>query len=365
MQEGHKSRLASEPLLAVENLRVRFRTRRGEVPVLHGVSFALWEGEILGLVGESGSGKSVTLLAIMGLLPRTARVVAGRIRYQGRDLLTMTSRERRALRGTEIAMVFQDPMTSLNPVFPVGEQIRESLRIHRRLATGSGIARWFPWLDRALLARERARVLTLMKEVGIASPELRYLDFPHQFSGGMQQRALIAIALACQPRIVLADEPTTALDVTLQAQILELMRSINQRHGTSIILVTHDLALAAEYCNRIAVMYAGRIVESGRTDLVLARPQHPYTEGLLRCIPRVQSPRRPLVPIAGEVPDLARLPEHACPFAPRCPYAIAACHEQQPPWREVEPDHFSRCLLVEQVDRHRGADTSSSGEASR
>lgn len=345
------------PLLEIEDLAVRFTTRRGEVRAVDGVSLTLREGEILGVVGESGSGKSMTLLSALRLVPRPGRITAGAIRYRGQNLLDLPARAMRQLRGSDIAMIFQDPMTTLNPVFPVGEQIRESLRIHRQLDRGGGRARKRRWphdlFDRRLLALEREEVLRVMREVGIPAPELRYRDYPHQFSGGMQQRALIAIALACQPRILLADEPTTALDVTIQAQILDLMRQINRERGTSIILVTHDLAVAAEFCDQIAVMYAGRIVERGATEDVLFRPQHPYTEGLLRSIPRLEGERTPLEPIPGEVPDLAALPENACPFAPRCHRAIPACTAQVPPRVEVGPGHYARCLLLD-ADRREG-----------
>ncbi|MDI3340709.1 MAG: ABC transporter ATP-binding protein [Sphaerobacter sp.] len=343
------------PLLEIDDLAVRFATRRGEVRAVDGVSLRLHEGEILGIVGESGSGKSMTLLSILRLIPRQGRIARGAIRYRGQNLLDLPMRAMRALRGRDIAMVFQDPMTTLNPVFPVGEQIREALRIHG-LLNQDRKRRWPQDLfDRRLLAAERDAVVRVMQEVGIPAPALRYRDYPHQFSGGMQQRALIAIALACRPRILLADEPTTALDVTIQAQILDLMRQINRDHGTSIILVTHDLAVAAEFCDRIAVMYAGRIVESGATADVLFRPQHPYTEGLLRSIPRLDGDRAPLEPIPGEVPDLAALPSRGCPFAPRCHRAVPDCVEQDPPWVAVGPQHYARCLLHGTARPERGA----------
>ena len=241
--------------------------------------------------------------------------------FAGRDLSKLPDSELRKIRGREIAMVFQDPQSTLNPVFTVGEQIRESLRLHNMMGGG----RFWPF-DGARTAQERARVLEVMTEVGIPAPEARYRAYPHEFSGGMQQRALIAIGLACNPKVLLADEPTTALDVTIQAQIVALMRRINREHGTAIILVTHDLGLAAEFCDHIAVMYAGRIVEIGRTDDVIERPQHPYTEGLLRCIPDI-GVRRPIQPIMGNVPDLADLTP-GCAFAPRCPVAQPICSQE-------------------------------------
>lgn len=353
MQMTRQAPTSGTPLLEIDDLAVQFATRRGTVRAVDGVSLRLHEGEILGIVGESGSGKSMTLLSILRLIPRQGRIARGAIRYRGQNLLDLPMGAMRALRGGDIAMIFQDPMTTLNPVFPVGEQIREALRIHGRLDPDRK-RRWpHDLIDRQRLRAEREEVVRVMHEVGIPAPELRYRDYPHQFSGGMQQRALIAIALSCRPRILLADEPTTALDVTIQAQILDLMRQINRDHGTSIILVTHDLAVAAEFCDRIAVMYAGRIVESGATEEVLFRPRHPYTEGLLRSIPRLEGERTPLEPIPGEVPDLAALPENACPFAPRCHRAIPACTAQVPPRVEVGPGHYARCLLLD-ADRREG-----------
>ena len=306
-----------QPILQLRNLTTVFPTRRGDVRAVDGVNLALYPGQILGLVGESGCGKSTVLLSILGLIMRPGRV-GGEILMDGRDLTQLPADQLRKLRGKDIAMIFQDPQSTLNPAFPVGEQIRESLRLHNMVP---GPSLW-PF-DRARQRKERERVLQVMSEVGIPAPEARYRAYPHQFSGGMQQRALIAIGLACNPRILLADEPTTALDVTIQAQIVALMRRINQEHGAAIILVTHDLGLAAEFCDHIAVMYAGRIVEIGTTDQVIDRPQHPYTQGLLRCIPDL-SQRRALQPIAGSVPDLADL-SPGCAFVPRCPVAEPVC----------------------------------------
>jgi oligopeptide/dipeptide ABC transporter ATP-binding protein len=297
----------------------------------------LQRGEILGIVGESGCGKSVTLLSILRLISSPGRIADGEVLFEGRDLLKLSSGKIRRIRGKDIAMVFQDPLSTLNPVFPVGEQIRESLRIHctvgdRRLAWGRAAA-------------EKERVLHLMSEVGIASPMDRYHEYPHQFSGGMQQRALIAIALACEPKILLADEPTTSLDVTIQAQILDLMRRINQEHGTAIVLVTHNLDLAAEFCQRIAVMYAGSIVEMGTTAQVIESPQHPYTRGLLSCIPRISAQRSRIEPIPGNVPDLASV-FLGCAFAERCVCAQPVCAEKPVPLFEVASGQWARCVRV-------------------
>ncbi len=319
------------PLLELKNLTTVFPTRRGLVYAVDDVSLSLQRGEILGVVGESGCGKSVTMLSILRLISAPGRIASGQILFQGRDLLKLSNREMRRVRGKEIAIVFQDPLTSLNPAFPVGEQIRESLRIHR--------------VARNHLS-EKERVLQLMSEVGISSPMDRYRDYPHQFSGGMQQRALIAIALACEPKILLADEPTTSLDVTIQAQIIDLMRRINQEHGTAIILVTHNLDLAAEFCQRIAVMYAGRIVEIGTTEQVIESPQHPYTRGLLTCIPRIAAQRTRIEPIPGNVPDLAAVPP-GCAFAERCSLVEPLCQKERVPLLEVAPGHHVRCMRVQ------------------
>jgi oligopeptide/dipeptide ABC transporter ATP-binding protein len=338
--------LPDQALLELRNLTTVFPTRRGEVRAVDGVQLTLSEGEILGIVGESGCGKSTALLSIMRLVRPPGRLAGGQILFRGRDLSTLSESEMRAVRGKEIAMIFQDPLSTLNPAFPVGEQIREALRLHH-IIPGSSL----PWpLDGARHRREKERVLAVMKEVGIPSPMDRYAAFPHQFSGGMQQRALIAIGLVCGPALLLADEPTTALDVTIQAQILDLMRRINQEHGTAIILVTHDLGMAAEFCSRIAVMYAGRIVEQGSVDQVVENPQHPYTQGLLDCRPRISMRQLRVQPIPGSVPDLADLPT-GCAFAPRCAFRQDVCTEGPVPLVSIEPDHLSRCLLHNQFER--------------
>lgn len=308
-----------QPVLELRNLTTTFPTQRGSVRAVEAVNLSLYPGQILGLVGESGCGKSTVLLSILRLISKPGDIEQGEILLDGQDLRGLSQGEMRKIRGKDIAMIFQDPLSTLNPVFHIGEQIRESLRLHNMMP-GHG------WpLDRSRKANEKARVLEVMEEVGIPAPEARYRAYPHEFSGGMLQRALIAIGLACHPKVLLADEPTTALDVTIQAQIVDLMKRINREHGTAIVLVTHDLGLAAEFCDHIAVMYAGRIVEIGPTDDVIQQPQHPYTEGLLRCIPDI-SQRLPIQPIPGSVPDLADLPP-GCTFAPRCPYARPVCSQ--------------------------------------
>lgn len=333
---GGHGRPDGSALLEVRGLCTVYPTEKGTVQAVRGVSLRVRRGGILGLVGESGCGKSATLLSIMRLVPYPGRVTAGEIWFQGEDLLRKKPAQMRAIRGKDIAMVFQDPMSALNPAYRVGDQIAESLRVHGFL----------PGYPRKLLryhrSRERETVIALMREVGIPSPEARYLDYPHQFSGGMQQRVLIAIALACRPALLLADEPTTALDVTIQAQILDLMRRINEERGTAIILVTHDLAVAAEFCHEIAVMYAGQIVEWGSAEAVMEDPAHPYTRGLLRSIPRLSDKRR-LVPIPGVVPDLARLGP-GCSFRPRCDCGLSACERVSPPPVKLGGGRLVRCL---------------------
>lgn len=322
-------------VLEVRDLSTVYPTDRGDVQAVRGVSLTIRHGDILAIVGESGCGKSATLLSMMRLVPHPGRVIGGSVVLDGRDLMEMPPQAMREVRGRDIAMVFQDPMTTLNPAFRVGDQIAESLRVH-------GLLPRFPAsLLRASRARERDMVVDLMKKVGIPSPETRHLEYPHQFSGGMQQRILIAIALACKPKVLLADEPTTALDVTVQAQVLDLMREINKATGTAIVLVTHDLAVAAEFCRDLAVMYAGQIVEQGPIDVVLDEPMHPYTRGLLRSVPRLGD-RKPLMPIMGEVPDLATLGP-GCSFAPRCEIRTAGCDLSAPELLSVGDGRLIRC----------------------
>jgi oligopeptide/dipeptide ABC transporter ATP-binding protein len=343
--------MIADPLLELRNLTTIFPTRRGTVTAVSAVNLRVAPGEILGIVGESGCGKSTVLLSILGLIPRPGRIEQGEIYFQGRNMAQLSGRARRSLRGRAISMIFQDPQSTLNPVFPVGEQIREAMRLHGLIGNG----RLPRLLGGSRAAREKERVLEVMAEVGIPAPEARYRNYPHEFSGGMQQRALIAIGLVCEPALILADEPTTALDVTIQAQIIDLMRRINRDHGTSIVLVTHNLALASEFCHSIAVMYAGRIVERGPVDQVVGDPQHPYTQGLLRCLPRISQRAQRIDPIPGEVPDLASLPA-GCAFAPRCPQVQDECWQADLRLRAVTPGHYARCIQYETGERYTAED---------
>jgi oligopeptide transport system ATP-binding protein len=317
-----------EPLLAVDGLEVRFWTDRGTVHAVNGVSFEIAPGETLGIVGESGCGKSVTALAILGLLPRAGRATAGSARFAGRELLKLSDRELRRVRGRDISMIFQDPMTSLNPVLTIGRQLREALETHFELSR----------------ADAQRRAAELMEQVGIPSAETRLSDYPHQFSGGMRQRAMIAMALACEPKLLIADEPTTALDVTIQAQILDLLRSLVAERDAALILITHDLGVVAGMCERVNVMYGGTFVETASAEDIFATPRHPYTLGLLQSVPRLDTPRgRQLQPIAGAPRDMLQAPQ-ACPFQPRCRYAVESCAAEVPPLVEMGHGHDAACL---------------------
>ncbi len=303
------------PLLELTGLTTSFRARGGRMHAVEDISFAIGRGRVLGIVGESGSGKSVTALSIMGLLPQPiARVERGSIRFEGRELTGMPEREMQSLRGSAIAMVFQEPMTSLNPVFRVGDQVAETVTLHR---AGNRRA-------------ARARAIELLRLVGIPDPERRARDYPHQLSGGMRQRVMIAIALACEPRLLVADEPTTALDVTIQAQILELLARLRRELGIAMMLITHDLGVIAGQADDVVVMYAGRIVERARVDTLFRAPGHPYTAALLASMPRLDERMRRLRQIGGSVPGLAALPA-GCRFHPRCPEAQAICRARIPP----------------------------------
>jgi oligopeptide transport system ATP-binding protein len=316
------------PLLSVEDLRVEFWTGRGTIYAVNGVSFDIAAGETLGIVGESGCGKSVTALALLGLLPRAGRARAGRAMFGGRDLLKLSDRELRKVRGKEIAMVFQDPMTSLNPVLTIGRQLREALETHFDMTRKE--------------AKERAG--ELLDHVGIPSARMRLRDYPHQFSGGMRQRAMIAMALACRPKLLIADEPTTALDVTIQAQILNLLRELVAEQNAALIMITHDLGVVAGMCERVNVMYAGMFMETGSAAQLFGRPRHPYTLGLLQSIPRLDAARKAeLQPIHGNPRDMLS-PPAACPFQPRCRYEVEQSRQEVPPLVEVERGHAVACF---------------------
>src|ERR1043165_2491361 len=319
-------------LLEVLDLKTQFQTREGLVRAVDDVSFYLDRGELLGLVGESGCGKSMTALSIMRLVGSPGKIVNGEILFEGRDLLKFSNAEMRHVRGNDIAMIFQDPMTSLNPVFTVGEQIAEALRLHRRLSRTDA----------------RTAAVEAMREVGIPDPELRVSDYPHQLSGGMRQRVMIAMALACDPKLLIADEPTTALDVTIQAQILELLNNLRTTRELAVLLITHDLGVVAEVADRVAVMYTGKIVEESPVDELFARPKHPYTEGLLRSVPKltardVEKSER-LQTIEGTVPRPTALPP-GCHFEPRCPYRMPRCGEGEIPWSRGGEGVRVRCVL--------------------
>ena len=316
----------SDSLLELRGLTVDFATDDGVVHAVDGIDLALGRGRTLGLVGESGCGKSVTSLAIMGLLPPENAKVGGQVVFEGRDLLTLDARLIRDLRGARLAMIFQEPMTSLNPSYTIGDQIIEAIQRHQAL-------------DKAAA---RARAIEVLKLVRIPSPDKRIDDYPHKLSGGMRQRAMIAMALACGPQLLIADEPTTALDVTIQAQILDLMRGLRHDTGTAIILITHDLGVVAEMADDVAVMYAGQIVERAAVHDLFARPEHPYTVGLLGSIPRLDEKRERLPSIEGRMPDMTR-PPPGCRFAARCPFVEPECIAAPPVLVEVAPGHLSRC----------------------
>ncbi len=319
------------PLLEVRNLETHFKTPDGVVKAVNNVSFQVDRGETLGIVGESGSGKSVTSLSVMRLIPNPpGKIVGGEIIFDGENLLDYSEEEMRHIRGNRIAMIFQDPMTSLNPVLTVGKQITESLELHMKMSGKEA----------------RGRATELLGMVGIPSPGRRLDDYPHQFSGGMRQRVMIAMALSCNPELLIADEPTTALDVTIQAQILELINRLKNELGTAVVIITHDLGVVAGMADRVQVMYAGRVVEEGPTGEIFANPRMPYTIGLLRSIPRLdEQETRHLTPIRGLPPDLINLPQ-ICPFSPRCDYFVAGkCDQQVPPLRTVAADHRAACLF--------------------
>ena len=326
----------TQPLLEVKNLKTQFFTQDGVVRAVDDVSFYVMPGETLGVVGESGSGKSITGLSLMRLIPSPpGKIVNGEVVFNGRNVLTMSDEQVRSIRGNEIAMIFQDPMTSLNPVLTINRQISESLILHMGMNK----------------EQAKQRSIELLGMVGIPNPESRVDQYPHQFSGGMRQRVMIAMALSCNPKLLIADEPTTALDVTIQAQILDLMRNLQTETGAGVIMITHSMGVVAGMADRVQVMYAGHIVETASTEEIFANPRHPYTVGLMKSIPRLDArTKEKLEPIRGLPPDLIDLPD-ICPFVPRCNYAQEKCEQKNPPLLEVKPGHFSACWFWEDVHK--------------
>ena len=330
--------MAEEYLVDIKNERLSFFTPAGEVKALNDVSIHLKEGEVLGIVGESGSGKSVTAYSLMGLTAHPGKLMGGTLQFNGHEIENMSEKEMRKIRGKEVSIIFQDPMTSLNPVYSIGNQIMEVIRLHTDKDKKQ--------------AYERAK--ELLELVGINEPEKRLKQYPHELSGGMRQRVMIAIALACEPKLLIADEPTTALDVTIQAQILELMMELEDKLGMAIIMITHDLGVVASMCDRIAVMYAGRIIEYGTTDDIFYHPHHMYTKGLIRSIPRLDTKEHErLVPIEGTPVDLLN-PPAGCPFAPRCESCMKICLREMPPVTQFDDVHYTQCWLNQKEAMEKG-----------
>ncbi len=323
------SGLSREKILEIKDLSITFLQGKEETRVVDSIRFDVHKGEVLGIVGESGCGKSVTSLSIMGLLPQKTSKLSGEILFQGKDLLKLNEKSMRKLRGNELAMVFQEPMTSLNPLFKIGNQLEESLRVHLSLTKKQ--------------AKERA--IQILKLVGLPRPEELYGEYPHQLSGGMRQRVMIAMAMICDPKVLIADEPTTALDVTIQAQILKLMKDLNKKMETSIVFITHDLGVVAEMCDRVMVMYAGQVVEEGSVKTIFKNPKHPYTRGLMKSVPDIRKKNERLYSISGQVPRPGTV-QTGCLFAGRCEYAMAECVKHSPPLYKLQDSHQSRCFLA-------------------
>lgn len=324
----------SDVLLDIKDLHVSFFTPAGEVKAVTSVTYTMEHGEVLGIVGESGSGKSVSAYSLMGIIAEPGKIVGGSINFNGHEVEKMTEKEFRKMRGSEVSIIFQDPMTSLNPVYTIGNQLTEMLRLHT---------------DKTKKECEE-RAIELLGLVGMNEPEKRMKQYPHEFSGGMRQRVMIAMALACEPKLLIADEPTTALDVTIQAQILELMVELKKKINMSIIIITHDLGVVSDVCDRIAVMYAGKIVEIGKTDDIFYNPKHQYTVGLLKSIPKInEDTHERLIPIEGTPVDLLNLPE-GCPFASRCDKCMKICLREMPPYTEISEGHVSACWLIQKEE---------------
>lgn len=347
----------SEPILSVENLHTRFDTRVGTVHAVDGVSFTVDRGEVVGIVGESGSGKSVTARSLIRL-EDPGRIAKGSVRFKGTEMTEAGDKTLRRIRGDGMAMVFQDPMESLNPVFTVGEQIEESLKVHQNPES----QRLLDYLNVPLFSskservQNQKRVVELMEQVGIPYPDERLLDYPHEFSGGMRQRAMLAIALAREPDVLITDEPTTALDVTIQAAILDRLQELNEELGMSMILISHDFGVIAEVCDKVIVMYGGEVMEAGSTRQVMTNPQHPYTRSLLACMPQNTPRKEPLRVIEGEVPDLLD-PDSGCPFEPRCEYATDACRGHDIPVSECGDGHTACCCNLDKIEGEAGIRT--------
>jgi peptide/nickel transport system ATP-binding protein len=324
--------MSTERILDIQGLRTHFFTDRGEIPAVDGIDLYVGKGEVLAVVGESGCGKSVTSLSVLKLMPQPpGKIVDGSIRFKGDDLVPYSERRMRAIRGDAIAMIFQEPMTSLNPVFTIGQQMTETIRLHLKISK----------------KQAKLRAIDMLELVGIPRAEAIVNEYPHQLSGGMRQRVMIAMAISCDPELLIADEPTTALDVTIQAQILDLIRRLNKELGTAVMLITHDLGVVAEMCDRVVVMYAGKVIEEGDTRTIFHNPQHPYTKGLILSVPRMDDTRERLYSIPGNVPTLSK-DMVGCRFAPRCEYVMDRCRVELPELEAIEPGHKCRCWLQQE-----------------